>query len=98
MPPWRRRISGIKLPMPPPGAVVDGARAWSYGHTTGLARAWSRPHARTPTPTRRPRMAKDALVNDTLAAKFATEKDSPYTRWVADEGLDIIAAHWVPDL
>ena len=43
-------------------------------------------------------MAKDALVNESLAAKFATEKDSPYTRWVADEGLDIIAAHWVPDL
>lgn len=43
-------------------------------------------------------MAKDALVNDALAAKFATEKDSPYTRWVAAEGLDIIAAHYVPDL
>ena len=43
-------------------------------------------------------MAKDALVNDNLAAKFATEKDSPYTRWVAAEGLDIIAAHYVPDL
>ncbi len=43
-------------------------------------------------------MAKDAIVNDNLAAKFATEKDSPYTRWVAAEGLDIIAAHYVPDL
>ncbi|MDX6222395.1 MAG: hypothetical protein QOD91_1449, partial [Frankiales bacterium] len=43
-------------------------------------------------------MTKDALVSDTLAAKFATEKDSPYTRWVAAEGLDIIAAHYVPDL
>lgn len=43
-------------------------------------------------------MAGDALVNDQLAAKFATEKDSPYTRWVASEGLDIIAAHYVPDL
>ena len=43
-------------------------------------------------------MARDALVNDDFAAKFATEKDSPYTRWVADEGLDIIAAHYVPDL
>ncbi len=43
-------------------------------------------------------MAKDALVNDELAKKFATEKDTPYARWVADEGLDIIAAHWVPDL
>ena len=43
-------------------------------------------------------MAKDALVTEDLAAKFATEKDSPYTRWVAAEGLDIIAAHYVPDL
>jgi oxalate decarboxylase/phosphoglucose isomerase-like protein (cupin superfamily) len=43
-------------------------------------------------------MAKDALVNDELAKKFATEKDTPYARWVAAEGLDIIAAHWVPDL
>jgi oxalate decarboxylase/phosphoglucose isomerase-like protein (cupin superfamily) len=39
-----------------------------------------------------------ALVDDTLAAKFATEKESPYTRWVAAQGLDIIAAHFVPDL
>lgn len=43
-------------------------------------------------------MAKDAIVDDGLAAKFVTEKDTPYTRWVADEGLEIIAAHYVPDL
>jgi oxalate decarboxylase/phosphoglucose isomerase-like protein (cupin superfamily) len=43
-------------------------------------------------------MSSEAIVNDNLAAKFATEKESPYTRWVADEGLDIIAAHYVPDL
>ncbi|WP_281689642.1 hypothetical protein [Pseudonocardia thermophila] len=43
-------------------------------------------------------MTKDALVNEDFAAKFVTEKDSPYTRWVAEEGLDIIAAHYVPDL
>jgi mannose-6-phosphate isomerase-like protein (cupin superfamily) len=43
-------------------------------------------------------MAQDALVDDELAKKFATEKDTPYARWVAGEGLDIIAAHWVPDL
>src|SRR3954452_11586568 len=43
-------------------------------------------------------MAGDALVKDDFAAKFKTEKDSPYTRWVADEGLDIIAAHYIPDL
>ena len=40
----------------------------------------------------------DALVSPELARKFATEKDSPYVRWVRNEGLDIIAAHYVPDL
>ena len=35
-----------------------------------------------------------------LAAKFAAEKDrdTPYQRWVRSEGLDIIAAHYVPNL
>jgi oxalate decarboxylase/phosphoglucose isomerase-like protein (cupin superfamily) len=41
---------------------------------------------------------RDALVHESMAGKFATEKESPYTRWVAAEGLDIIAAHYVPDL
>jgi oxalate decarboxylase/phosphoglucose isomerase-like protein (cupin superfamily) len=41
---------------------------------------------------------RDAIVDEKMAGKFATEKDSPYTRWVAAEGLDIIAAHYVPDL
>ena len=41
-------------------------------------------------------MAKDAVVSEDLAAKFATEKDTPYLRWVRDEGLDIIGAHYVP--
>jgi oxalate decarboxylase/phosphoglucose isomerase-like protein (cupin superfamily) len=43
-------------------------------------------------------MAKDAIVDDQMAAKFATEKETPYTRWVENEGLEIIAAHYVPDL
>ncbi len=43
-------------------------------------------------------MAKDAIVSDDLAKKFATEKDSSYTRWVRAEGLDIIAAHYIPNL
>jgi oxalate decarboxylase/phosphoglucose isomerase-like protein (cupin superfamily) len=41
---------------------------------------------------------KDAIVSEELASKFATEKDTPYTRWVRNEGLDIIAAHYVPNL
>src|SRR3974377_630933 len=43
-------------------------------------------------------MAKDAVVSEELAKKFATEKDTPYTRWVRKEGLDIIAAHYVSNL
>jgi oxalate decarboxylase/phosphoglucose isomerase-like protein (cupin superfamily) len=43
-------------------------------------------------------MAKDAVVSEDLAKKFATEKDSPYTRWVRKEGLDIISAHYIPNL
>ncbi len=33
-----------------------------------------------------PHMAKDALVTDELAKKFATEKDTPYVRWVRGRG------------
>ena len=43
-------------------------------------------------------MAKNAMVSEELAKKFATEKDTPYTRWVRDEGLNIISAHYVPNL
>ena len=43
-------------------------------------------------------MAKDAIVSDDLAKKFATEKDTPYTRWVKAEGLDIISSVYVPSL
>ena len=43
-------------------------------------------------------MAKDAIVSEDLASKFATEKDTPYTRWVRGEGLEIISAHYVPSL
>jgi oxalate decarboxylase/phosphoglucose isomerase-like protein (cupin superfamily) len=40
----------------------------------------------------------EAIVSDNLAAKFATEKETPYTRWVRSEGLDILGAHYVPNL
>jgi len=43
-------------------------------------------------------MTKTAIVPVDLAKKFAVEKDSPYTRWVRSEGLDIISAHYVPNL
>src|SRR4029453_5348560 len=43
-------------------------------------------------------MAKDAIVSDELAKKFATEKETPYTRWVRDEGLDIISSFYVENL
>ncbi|MDR0343895.1 MAG: hypothetical protein LBI49_12470 [Nocardiopsaceae bacterium] len=40
----------------------------------------------------------EAVVGEGLAGKFVTEKDTPYTRWVAAEGLDIVSGHFVPDL
>jgi hypothetical protein len=43
-------------------------------------------------------MSKSAIVSEEMAKKFATEKDTPYLRWVRNEGLDIIAAHYVPNL
>lgn len=43
-------------------------------------------------------MAKDAMVSDEMAKKFASEKDTPYEKWVRSEGLDIISAHYVPSL
>ena len=43
-------------------------------------------------------MSKDARVSEEMAKKFATEKETPYTRWVREEGLDILSAMHVPDL
>jgi oxalate decarboxylase/phosphoglucose isomerase-like protein (cupin superfamily) len=39
-----------------------------------------------------------ALVSDAVAKKFETEKETPYTRWVAAQGLDILDAIYVPNL
>jgi oxalate decarboxylase/phosphoglucose isomerase-like protein (cupin superfamily) len=38
------------------------------------------------------------VVSEDLAKKFSTEKDSPYLRYVRAEGLDIIPAHYIPNL
>jgi oxalate decarboxylase/phosphoglucose isomerase-like protein (cupin superfamily) len=43
-------------------------------------------------------MPEVAVVSDELAKKFATEKETPYTRWVKSEGLDIISALHVKNL
>ena len=43
-------------------------------------------------------MTQSAIVSDELAAKFASEKESPYERWVAAQGLEIIPAHYIPNL
>src|SRR5438094_1447720 len=43
-------------------------------------------------------MAKEALASEDLAKKFATEKETPYTRWVKAEGLEIIPALYVRNL
>jgi len=41
---------------------------------------------------------KSALVSEKLAEKFKTELETPYTRFIASEGLDIIAGIYVPSL
>ena len=42
-------------------------------------------------------MAKNAVVSEELASKFKTEKETPYTRWVKAEGLDIIPSFYVQE-
>ena len=43
-------------------------------------------------------MNKDAIVSEDIVKKFAKEIETPYTRWVKAEGLDIIDGIYVPDL
>src|SRR6267154_4870175 len=43
-------------------------------------------------------VAKEVLVSEEMANKFKTEKDTPYLRFVRNEGLDIIGAQYVPNL
>ena len=42
--------------------------------------------------------AKNAIVPEGMASKFATEKETPYTRWIAQEGLEILDAMYVRNL
>ncbi|TMG93100.1 MAG: cupin domain-containing protein [Betaproteobacteria bacterium] len=42
--------------------------------------------------------SEKAIVSSELATKFASEKETPYTRWVKNEGLEIISGLHVPDL
>jgi hypothetical protein len=41
---------------------------------------------------------KNAQVSEEFARKFASEKETPYTRWVKGEGLEIISSFYVPNL
>ena len=43
-------------------------------------------------------MAGNAIVSEEFAKKFVTERETPYSRWVRSEGLEIIGAHYVPNL
>src|SRR5437868_10803145 len=43
-------------------------------------------------------MSKNAVVSEDMAKKFATEKETAYTRWIAQQGLDIIDGHYIQDL
>src|SRR5438128_11979768 len=42
--------------------------------------------------------SQKTIVSAELATKFASEKETPYTRWVKSEGLEIISGLHVPDL
>ena len=42
--------------------------------------------------------SQNALVSDAVAKKFETERETPYTRWIAAEGLDILDAMYIHDL
>ena len=43
-------------------------------------------------------MIKNAIVSDKLADKFRTEKETTYTRFIANEGLDIVDGLYVRNL
>ena len=43
-------------------------------------------------------MSQEPIVSEEMAQKFITEKETAYTRWVRDQGLDIISAHYVSNL
>lgn len=43
-------------------------------------------------------MNKRAMVSEQLAEKFKTEKETPYTRFIASEGLEILNGNYVPSL
>src|SRR4051812_31131602 len=67
---------------PLPGIRIEGS------HSKGVRAAHAMEHP----------MARTAVASDELAGKFASEKESPYTRWVRNEGLDIIDGLFVPNL
>ena len=41
---------------------------------------------------------KKTIVSDEMAKKFASEKETPYVRWVRDQGLEIIDSVYVKNL
>ena len=43
-------------------------------------------------------MNREAIVSEDFVKKFAKELETPYTRWVKAEGLDIIDGIYVRDL
>ncbi|MFN3889597.1 MAG: hypothetical protein ACK4MV_04300 [Beijerinckiaceae bacterium] len=43
-------------------------------------------------------MKNDGLVSEEFAKNFVTEKDTPYLRWVRDQGLDILDGLYVRSL
>jgi oxalate decarboxylase/phosphoglucose isomerase-like protein (cupin superfamily) len=83
---WLGVRHGVVLPA---GSAVDAlALPANLAYLTGQKETRMAESSPTKSPT----------VSDDLAKKFATEKDTPYLRWVRGEGLDVISAQYVPNL
>ena len=87
-----------------PSVAADAGRSTPSTCACGRRNAWRLPEARRRPPScrlrklngrRNSQMAKNAVVSEELANKFKTEKETPYTRWVKAEGLDIIPSFYV---
>src|SRR5262245_30547393 len=67
--------------------------------STGCAPSWSRKNECKTMSARQmgdqSARRADTIVSDELAQKFKTEKDTPYLRWVREEGLEMRSAHYV---
>lgn len=43
-------------------------------------------------------MTQRIVVSEEFAQKFSTEKETTYNAWIGEQGLDMISAHYIPNL